>query len=159
MKKVRAWGHAPGMGSCTGGWRLGSWTEDCGHLPSLRNKAAAPFYITRVNDPSCVLAACPAPFQIMFLFSTRLRYEFWKKMFIHCTPEIERLFDNVGQSCSGNLPKVRQHGVAGVAGAVAGAAGPAIPGSPPPAAATSAAQAAAAQGPLGVQPKSPVPKA
>uniref|UniRef100_A0A7S1J542 CCR4-NOT transcription complex subunit 1 n=1 Tax=Eutreptiella gymnastica TaxID=73025 RepID=A0A7S1J542_9EUGL len=33
------------------------------------------------------------------------RYEFWKKPFIHCTPEIERLFDNVGQSCVGSLPK------------------------------------------------------
>jgi CCR4-NOT transcription complex subunit 1 len=104
----------------------------------------------------------PHPWGLLITFLELVknpRYEFWKKMFIHCTPEIERLFDNVGQSCSGNLPKVRQHGVAGVAGAVAGAAGPAIPGSPPPAAATSAAQAAAAQGPLGVQPKSPVPKA
>jgi len=53
----------------------------------------------------------PHPWGLLITFIELVknpRYEFWKKPFIHCTPEIERLFDNVGQSCIGNLPKGRQ---------------------------------------------------
>eukprot|EP00668_Euglena_longa_P016523 GGOE01020788.1.p1 GENE.GGOE01020788.1~~GGOE01020788.1.p1 ORF type:complete len:2385 (+),score=619.83 GGOE01020788.1:748-7155(+) len=53
----------------------------------------------------------PHPWGLLITFIELVknpRYEFWKKSFIHCTPEIERLFDNVGQSCIGNLPKMRQ---------------------------------------------------
>jgi CCR4-NOT transcription complex subunit 1 len=50
----------------------------------------------------------PHPWGLLITFIELVknpRYEFWKKPFIHCTPEIERLFDNVGQSCVGTLPK------------------------------------------------------
>eukprot|EP01012_Entosiphon_sulcatum_P039609 TRINITY_DN5237_c0_g1_i1.p1 TRINITY_DN5237_c0_g1~~TRINITY_DN5237_c0_g1_i1.p1 ORF type:complete len:2313 (-),score=417.20 TRINITY_DN5237_c0_g1_i1:44-6982(-) len=50
----------------------------------------------------------PHPWGLLITFIELVknpRYNFWKKAFIHCSPEIERLFDNVGQSCVGNVPK------------------------------------------------------
>ena len=64
----------------------------------------------------------PHPWGLLITFIELVknpRYEFWKKPFIHCTPEIQRLFDNVGQSCIGGLPKNRLLQTV-VAGAAAG---------------------------------------
>eukprot|EP01065_Artemidia_motanka_P045956 TRINITY_DN684_c5_g1_i1.p1 TRINITY_DN684_c5_g1~~TRINITY_DN684_c5_g1_i1.p1 ORF type:complete len:2450 (+),score=1075.99 TRINITY_DN684_c5_g1_i1:212-7561(+) len=45
----------------------------------------------------------PHPWGLLITFIELVknpRYAFWKKNFIHCAPEVTRLFDSVGQSCA-----------------------------------------------------------
>eukprot|EP00667_Euglena_gracilis_P006603 EG_transcript_6662 len=64
----------------------------------------------------------PHPWGLLITFIELVKnphYDFWKKPFIHCTPEIERLFDSVGQSCS-NPPASRSSAPAPASAAAAG---------------------------------------